>query len=67
MLSFVVISFLSACASGRGERATACPPPVFADEKVAEELETIPFEGYEDLWDYLAQVEVIMEQLEKCQ
>ncbi len=58
------MSFLSACGGGREEIVSSCPPAIFADETVAAELETIPFEGYEDLWDYLAQIERQQEQLE---
>lgn len=45
---------------------SACPPPQWPDEKVAEELEAIPFEGYEDFWDWMARTEVLNEQLEIC-
>ncbi len=36
------------------------------DAKVAEELETVPYEGYEDLWAWLSRVERLNEALEAC-
>lgn len=36
------------------------------DDKVAEELENIPFAGYEDLWSWLSRIERLNETLEAC-
>lgn len=60
----LVALLLSGCA---GAVVSACPPSNPHDEKVSEELETIPFEGYEDLWDWIAEIEVLNEQLDECQ
>jgi len=63
-LPVVLITFaLSGCSTA----ITACPPPVYMDEPVAEELAEIPFEGFEDLYDFLAEIEVLNQQLDECQ
>jgi hypothetical protein len=62
IMILIVLLALSACAS----TVTACPPPNYMDEKVAEELELIPFEGNEDLYDWLAEIETLNEQLDVC-
>lgn len=66
MKYFYIILLLSITSCGGGSVPSLCPPPVWADQKVAEELDTIPFEGYEDTWDWIAQVERLNEQLEAC-
>jgi len=43
-----------------------CPPPQWADVKVAEELENVPFEGFEDFWGWVDKVEKLNESLETC-
>lgn len=59
----ILTGLLSSCSTV----TTSCPPPRYMDEKVADELNLIPFEGYEDLYDWLAEIEVLNEQLEECQ
>ena len=58
---------LSGCVGGKGTNLYTCPPPQWADEKVAEELESVPFEGHEDFWFWMDRVEKLNEQLELCQ
>ena len=60
-----LILLVNGCASVEIE--SVCPPPVWMDAPVADELEGIPFEGHEDLYDFLAQIEVLNQQLELCQ
>ena len=62
-LCVTAILFLSACSSAR---VTECPPPVWADGPVGEELSLVPFKGYEDLWHWIAMVEVLNEMLAVC-
>ena len=54
---------LGACSS---TNVTSCPPFPVAGEKVAEELETIPFEGYEDFWGWMDRVDKLKDQLSAC-
>ena len=67
--SFIAASFLIAwlvgCVSADPIR-DICPDPVWADSKVAEELENIPFEGYEDFWSWVSRIERLNEALEAC-
>ncbi len=58
----IAISFLSGCASG-GAATHKVPPATCPDDKVAAELETIPFEGYEDLWGWLDSIYVLLDQI----
>jgi hypothetical protein len=60
----LVMSFLSGCASG--SVTVSCPPPIWPDELVYEELDTVPLVGYEDFWKWMADVEKLNEQLEVC-
>lgn len=57
----VVMICLSSCA------AEYCSPvmPVYpvAGEKVAAELENIPYSGYEDFWEWLARVDKLRQEL----
>ena len=64
-LAFIVTLFLSGC-GGAAVSSSACPPPQWADQEVAEELETIPFEGYEDTWAWIDRVDKLNQQLEEC-
>lgn len=65
VLSVVAMSFLAGCESATVV-ANACPPPSYPDTKVAEELENIPFEGYEDFWDWMDQISKQNDQLSVC-
>ena len=56
---------VSACVSSDPVR-DVCPPPIWMDNKVADELTNIPFVGYEDLWSWLARIERLNEALEAC-
>jgi hypothetical protein len=52
----IVGLFSTGCASGRGgtaaeKESSSCPPPQWADKRVAEELERVPFRGYPELAD----------------
>jgi hypothetical protein len=56
--------FLSGC--GAASVPSSCPPPRWADEKVAEELENVPYDGYEDFWQFMSDIETLNRQLEVC-
>lgn len=63
------MSLLLGCSSVSGStsgEATGCPPPVHPWEEVGEELLEIPFEGNEDLYQWIDLVERLNEQLEAC-
>ncbi len=66
----VLLLLLGGCSLFGGgiqnKETSPCPPPQYADEKVAAELKTIPFEGYEDTWAWVDRVEKLNEQLEVC-
>jgi len=71
--NFIALSFLLVLASGcallspkPSPVADVCPPPQWADDKVAEELDAVPFVGFEDFWSWFSQVERLNEALEKC-
>ena len=59
---------LSACSSVNvtDPATTVCPPPAWPDEKVAEELQFLPYDGWEDFWTWMAKVEKLNEQLTTC-
>ena len=63
--ALVLVLMLSGCAGTAIK--TTCPPPRYANEAVGEEMATIPFEGYEDLWFYMADMEILNNQLSSCQ
>ncbi len=63
-ISIVLILLTTACA---GSVTTSCPPPVWMDKPVGEEIQSIPFEGYEDLWSWIARVDKLNHALEICQ
>lgn len=60
MKSFSVALCLSLAACGHN----TCPPFPAAGPDVAEELETIPVEGYEDFWGWVARLEKMKRQSE---
>jgi hypothetical protein len=45
---------------------TVCPPFPIGGPKVAEELETIPFHGYEDFWSWMDRLGKLHDQLKAC-
>jgi hypothetical protein len=61
---WIVLFFLSGCASG--VVPSDCPPPRDPGAEVAEELEAVPFEGFEDFWRWMADVETLNRQLDAC-
>ena len=61
---FIALTFLSGCAGASVQ--SSCPPPRYPDEKVGAELETVPFEGYEDFWQWMSDIEALNEQLDAC-
>jgi hypothetical protein len=65
VVALVVVLLLAACAwFTPNPQVSVCPPPQFADEKVAEELANVPLEGYEDFWDWISRIERLNETLE---
>lgn len=61
VLSFTVLLSLSGCASYDAS-LTKVPPPPCPDDKIAEELENIPYDGFEDFWSWLDRVYKFMDQ-----
>jgi hypothetical protein len=51
---------------GSGVAINPCPPPQYADEKVGQELQDVPFEGHEDFWAWVDAVEKLNDQLTIC-
>jgi hypothetical protein len=45
---------------------STCPPFPVGGEKVAEELENIPFHGYEDFWSWMDRLGKLKDQLDAC-
>ena len=46
--------------------SSSCPPFPEAGPEVAEELETIPYDGYEHTWGWLNKVYKLKGQLDEC-
>ena len=44
-----------------------CPVYPIAGKKVAKELENIPYEGYENTWEWLGRIEKLKQELDLCQ
>jgi len=64
VLPFIAVLYLTGCGSVSGTNTTVAPPPAWPDEKVAAELENVPFVGFEDFWGWMDKVEKLNEQLE---
>lgn len=60
----IVLTSSSACVTE--SYSGPCPPWPVAGEKVAEELEAVPYEGFEDFYGWLARLDVLRDQLERC-
>lgn len=45
----------------------SCATYPTAGEKVAEELKNVPYEGYEDTWEWLGRIEKLKRELDLCQ
>lgn len=43
-----------------------CPVYPIAGEAVAEELKNIPYEGYEDTWEWIARINKLKQELSLC-
>ena len=43
-----------------------CPVYPVGGKPVAEELKNVPYEGYEDFWEWVARVNKLREELELC-
>ena len=57
------VLFLSGCATTNYD----CPVYPIAGEKVAKELENIPYEGYENTWEWIGRINKLREELDLCQ
>ena len=51
---------MSACSATRGN--STAPPAPCPDDKVAEELETMHHEGYEDFWTWMDKIYKLLDQ-----
>ena len=65
ILSFLLIS-CSVFRPDPGVSLHVCPPPQFADEPVAKELEKVPYEGFTNFWQWFGRIEKLNQQLEAC-
>lgn len=67
--NFIAASFLlvlvSGCVSNDRIRVI-CPRPEFMDAPVAEELEAVPYDGFEDFYSWLSRIERLNEALRAC-
>lgn len=43
-----------------------CPAYPVGGKPVAEELKNVPYEGYEDFWEWIARINKLREELELC-
>jgi hypothetical protein len=68
ILSVVILTSLLGCSYFHPQDAqtNTCPPPVYLDQPVAEELKKIPQQGFENLWAWLAKIHKLNTQLEAC-
>lgn len=64
-LPLIVAAWLSGCAGANSDLST-CPPWPEAGPKVAAELERVPYEGYEDFWNWVARLDTLKRQLDAC-
>jgi hypothetical protein len=64
-LSIVGI-LLTGCAGVSSKVIYVCPPFPEAGEKVGEELENIPFDGFEDFWGWMDRIGKLHDQLDEC-
>ena len=64
-LPFALVLAMTACAGASS--INQCPPWPVAGPNVAAELETIPFEGYEHFWNWMARLDKLRDQLAVCQ
>lgn len=65
----VAVAFAAALLAGcpsltPNPQVPVCPPAQFMDDKVAEELEDVSFEGHEDFWEWISRIERLNEVLE---
>lgn len=64
----ILVSIVASCLTGclGATYDGPCPPWPKAGPKVAEELATIPYHGYEDTWAWFGQLDVLRDQLAIC-
>ena len=63
----IAASCLTACATGLFDNTPSnCPPWPEAGDRVAEELEAVPFEGFEDFWEWMSRLDKLRDQLDAC-
>lgn len=43
-----------------------CPAWPYGGAKVAEELENVPYDGYEDFWEWIARLYKLKQELDIC-
>ena len=43
-----------------------CPAWPYGGTKVAEELENVPYDGYEDFWEWIARLYKLKQELDIC-
>lgn len=63
VLTLLVLS-LSACSTA--VNYNNCPVFPIGGKKVAEELKNVPYDGYENTWEWIARLNKLKQELELC-
>ncbi|MGE5145627.1 MAG: hypothetical protein ACM3N5_02710 [Candidatus Eiseniibacteriota bacterium] len=63
-LLFIVATFSTRCTTA--SYSGPCPPWPAAGPEVAAELEAFSYEGHEDFWNWMARLDTLKQQLDRC-
>jgi hypothetical protein len=63
-LLLTVVTFSTQCTTA--SYSGPCPPWPAAGPEVAAELEEFAYEGHEDFWNWMARLETLKQQLDRC-
>lgn len=63
----LILAVIVLCSCSTTVSYNICPSYPVGGEKVAEELEKVPYDGYEDFWEWIARINKLREELELCQ
>ena len=64
LLVILLVILLSGCS--RTINSNFCPTFPLGGHKVAEELKKVPYEGYEDTWEWIARLYKLKQELDLC-
>lgn len=64
LLVILLVILLSSCS--RTINSSLCPTFPIGGKKVAEELKNVPYEGYEDTWEWIARLYKLKQELDLC-